>query len=393
MAQQYRRVVRSIRLELRNVDAGYGEHVILKNVSFAMESGNICCLLGPNGVGKTTLFRTILGLMKPVRGQVLMDGKDTKDWSAKELARNIAYVSQFHNPPFPYKVKDVVLLGRISQAGYFGKVSDMDYEIASRAIHDMGVDHLADKPYTDISGGERQLVMIARALTQQPRWLMMDEPTASLDYGNMIRVISRIIALRDRGYGIVMTTHLPDQAFMCDAKVGLLQRGAPVKFGDAADIITEENMRATYGIGVSVAEMYDRDGHMMRMCVPEVGTMGRLQETKTGPGMSGRSPAEAADVAANTAESVTPDGNPGVVDGRSEHRDRVKSSDRTGDTDRGGSPGDTRSEEPVSSADAVADPWASMRRNHSSAEKRTDSGTSASRRKPEHDGTKSRWSR
>ena len=264
--------VDDIKLELRNVAAGYGDKIILKNVNCIINSGEICCLLGPNGVGKTTLFKTVLGLTPPVSGKVLMDGRDTAEWSARELADNIAYVSQFHNPPFPYKVKDVVLLGRVSQAGYFGKVSELDYEIAQQAIVDMGVAHLAEKPYTDISGGERQLVMIARALTQQPRWLMMDEPTASLDYGNMIRVISRIVELRDRGYGIIMTTHLPDQAFMCDAKVGLLQRGSSMKFGDAAEIITEENMRETYGVGVSVAEFFDRGGHLMRMCVPEIGS-------------------------------------------------------------------------------------------------------------------------
>ncbi len=264
----------NIKLELRNVAAGYEDKPILKNVNCIVRSGEICCLLGPNGVGKTTLFKTILGLIPPVSGQVLMDGRDTSTWTARQLADNIAYVSQFHNPPFPYKVKDVVLLGRVSQAGYFGKVSELDYEIAQQAMVDMGVIHLAEKPYTDISGGERQLVMIARALTQQPKWLMMDEPTASLDYGNMIRVISRIVELRDRGYGIIMTTHLPDQAFMCDAKVGLLQRGSSMKFGDAAEIITEENMRETYGVGVSVAELFDRSGHLMRMCVPEIGSAG-----------------------------------------------------------------------------------------------------------------------
>ncbi len=258
-----------MKLQLKNVDCGYeGCDPVLRDVSFTVESGQICCLLGPNGVGKTTLFKTILGILKPKDGFVQMDGENTARWTARKLAKNMAYVSQFHNPPFPYLVRDVVLMGRIGSTGYFGQPSEMDYEIAEAAMFDMGITHLRNANYTDISGGERQLVMIARALTQEPKLLVMDEPTANLDYGNMVRVMKKIRSLRNKGFGVIMTTHSPDQAFMCESTVCLLQRRMPLIFGPAHEVITQENMRSAYGVDVKVIEFYDTNNRLVRMCSP-----------------------------------------------------------------------------------------------------------------------------
>lgn len=258
----------TIKLEIKNIACGYNKQPILHRVSLTVETGEICCLLGPNGVGKTTLFKTILGLLKPLEGQILIDGEDTSRWSAARLARHLAYVSQQHQPPFPYLVRDVVALGRISRAGYIGKLSQLDYEVSSQAMADMGITHLAHRPYTDVSGGERQLVMIARALAQQPKWLVMDEPTANLDYGNMVRVIAKIRALREKGYGIIMTTHAPDQAFLCEANVALLSPGGTMEFGPASHIITERAIREVYGVDARVVEFYDQDNRLVRLCAP-----------------------------------------------------------------------------------------------------------------------------
>ncbi len=261
-----------MKLEMRNVDCGYpGFPPVLKNVSFSVETGEICCLLGPNGVGKSTLFKTILSLLKPVSGQILIDSISTAKWSSRKLAKYLGYVSQFHVPPFPYKVKDVVLLGRVNNTGYFSQPSAYDYEIVEAAMADMGISHLRDRAYTDISGGERQLVMIARVLAQEPKILVMDEPTANLDYGNMVRVINKLRMLKEKGYGIIMTTHSPDQAFMCDSSVVLLQNRGPLTFGPAVDVITEENMRSAYGIDVKIVEFVDTYGRLVRMCSPLLG--------------------------------------------------------------------------------------------------------------------------
>lgn len=260
-----------MKLELRNLDCGYpGSDAILKNINFEVETGRICCLLGPNGVGKSTLFKTILTLIKPMNGQILVDGQDISKWKPKQISKVLGYVSQFHVPPFPYLVKDVVLLGRLGSTGYFGQPSTRDLEIVESVMDEMGITYLRNTPYTDISGGERQLVMIAKVLAQEPSFLVMDEPASNLDFGNMVKVMNKIRRLKEKGYGIIMTTHSPDQAFMCESDVVLLQRNKPVEFGPVEHVITERNMWDIYGVQVKVLEFLDRRGRTVRVCSPEL---------------------------------------------------------------------------------------------------------------------------
>jgi iron complex transport system ATP-binding protein len=257
-----------VRLEVKDAHVGYDDVIVQRYINFAVESGEVCCVLGPNGCGKTTLFKSILGLIPLKSGSCTIDGDDISKWSAKRLADTMAYVAQSHRAPFPYKVRDIVLMGRINRVGSSGMPTIDDYNIADNAMADLGIYDLRDDIYTDISGGELQLVMIARALAQQPKILVLDEPTATLDYGNHVRVIDKIRHLAERGYAVVMTTHSPDHAFMCNSNVLLLQKDNPMKFGRAVDIITEKNMKQAYGVNIKIVEFVNTRGEIMRMCAP-----------------------------------------------------------------------------------------------------------------------------
>ena len=256
-------------LELRDLACGYEKgRPIIKNITFNLEEGQICALLGPNGVGKTTLFKTILNLIPPLSGQVCIDGADISKWIPKKRARYLAYVAQAHVPSFPYLVKDIAMLGRIGQTNAMGQPSRRDFEIVEQVLEDVGIRHLRDMVYTEISGGERQLLMIAKALAQEPKILIMDEPTAHLDYGNMLLVMDCIRMLAEKGLCVIFTTHMPDQAFMCHAKTAMMFRHDPLVFGDCNRVITKENLYKAYNTDIEVVEVLDAYGNPVKLCAP-----------------------------------------------------------------------------------------------------------------------------
>lgn len=258
-----------MRLELRNVTYGHDlDYPTQQNVSFAVETGTVCCLLGANGCGKSSLFNAILGLTPLHGGEIVLDGNDISRWSARKLSRVLGYVPQGHEPPFPYRVRDVVMLGCAGRLGYVRQPSPKDYLKVEKVMHDLGIYELRDEPYTDISGGELQLVMIARVLTQGPSILMLDEPTAALDYGNAVRVLGVIKRLANEGLGIIMATHDPDHAFACNATVVLLHRGDAPRVGCAVDVITERNMARAYDTRVKIVEYVNERNEIVRRCAP-----------------------------------------------------------------------------------------------------------------------------
>ena len=177
-------------LSLHDISVGYGTRTVVYDVSFRIRTGEVVCLLGPNGSGKTTLFKAMLGLLPLQAGEMRLEGKNVRRWSRRDYARHIAYVPQLHVPSFPYTVLDMVSMGRTPYLGACSSPGPSDRRIANEVMEEISIAHLRDRPYTEISGGERQLVLIARALAQRPQFLIMDEPTSHLDYGNQIRTLA-----------------------------------------------------------------------------------------------------------------------------------------------------------------------------------------------------------
>ena len=256
------------RLVAEDVSCGYEGVPVLEHVGFSVMPGEVCCVLGPNGVGKTTLFRTLLGTLPPISGRVLLDGRDVAGMRRVDVARKAGYVPQAHSAPFPYTVLEVVEMGRTSHLSMLSSPSREDRELSLQALNVLGVAHLHDRLYTQVSGGERQMTLIARALVQQADMLVMDEPTANLDFGNQADVLRCVRQLADAGYSVLMTTHSPDHAFRCADTVVAISGASDAAFGPVEEVLTEETLGRLYGMRVSIATVDGGDGGKTRFVVP-----------------------------------------------------------------------------------------------------------------------------
>jgi iron complex transport system ATP-binding protein len=248
------------------LDFGFPGRTVGRGVSFALGAGEVMCVLGPNGGGKTTLFRTLLGLLPKHAGAIRLEGADLGSLSRSEIARRIGYVPQGHSAYFAYTVHEFVLMGRTAHLGLFSVPQKQDREVALRALESLGIAHLADKPVTEISGGERQLALVARALAQQPKLLVLDEPTASLDFGNQVRVLERIGALAGSGIAILFSSHDPDHAFLVARRALLLAEGRVLEIGAPREVIRTDTLQRMYGVTVQVLPLAG-GGHT---CLPAV---------------------------------------------------------------------------------------------------------------------------
>lgn len=253
-------------IEVKSLNFSYGDRQILFDISFTAEKGEFLSILGPNGVGKSTLFRCVLGLLSGYTGQVLVDGRDARSLSVRESARHIAYIPQSSAPAFNYSVFDIVLMGRTSGLSTFRTPKASDREKCHWALEKVGIAHLENRCYHRLSGGERQLVLIARAMAQDAPVLMLDEPTANLDFGNQVRVLTQARELAREGYTVIQTTHNPEQSYLYSHRILALQNGRVLQWGTPAQVLTEETMQTLYGVDVDVLSLY---GDRARVCVPK----------------------------------------------------------------------------------------------------------------------------
>lgn len=238
-------------LQARTLDVGHGRRRVLSAVSFSLQRGELLCLLGPNGSGKTTLLRTLLGVLPPQSGEVRLLDRVLSDWSRKALARHIGYVPQAHAGLFAFTVLDIVLMGRAAHIRRFAAPSEKDRAIAMQSLETLGIASLAECIYTQVSGGERQLALIARALAQEPALLIMDEPTSSLDFGNQLRVLEHLSQLRERGIAILMSTHQPEHALRCADRTALVGEGGLIAVGATRSVATPTNLAQLYRVSES----------------------------------------------------------------------------------------------------------------------------------------------
>ncbi len=257
-------------LELDQLACGYGRQPVLTGVDLTVDGGELVCLLGPNGSGKTALLKTLAGLLAPLGGQVRIDGRAWADWPARERARLLAYVPQAHAPVFAFKVRDVVVMGRTAQWPLWSGPTPRDWRAAEAALSLVQMDAFADRLYTEISGGERQMTMIARALAQEARFLALDEPASSLDFGNQARMLQTLRRLVKSGIGVLMATHHPEHALRCASRVAIMRDGRLQRAGPPEEIVTAASLESVYRVPFVVSELPCDQPKPIRVCVAQL---------------------------------------------------------------------------------------------------------------------------
>jgi iron complex transport system ATP-binding protein len=233
------------------------EHAVFEDLSLKIPAGFTTAILGPNGAGKSTLLHLILGILTPASGLILLGQRPRQQYARRELGQMIGLVAQEETMPFNFTVLEYVLLGRAPYLLTLQMPGPEDGRIAHRALTTVGMETMAERPVQTLSGGERQLVMIARALAQQPRILLLDEPTSHLDLSNKGRVLQLIRRLADDGVTVVFTTHEPNLTAVADYLV-LMRHGQTLAAGPMDTVFTSGNLSQTYDVPVTVAQV---DGH------------------------------------------------------------------------------------------------------------------------------------
>jgi iron complex transport system ATP-binding protein len=244
-------------IEFHRVTRTYARNVAVDELTLTIPPGELFALLGPNGAGKSTLLKCIAGIFKPAAGSVRIMGDDTASIGAGNIARRIGYVPQQNETIFPFSVLEFVVMGRTPHISIFASPGEKDEKIAMESLAMVGIEDLAERTLGSLSGGQRQMALIARALAQQPTLLLLDEPTAHLDFGNQVLVLEVVQRLAASGISIVMNTHTPDHAFLVGSRAAALNEGRLLAADEVAAVVNSKMMSTVYGVNIAVREIED----------------------------------------------------------------------------------------------------------------------------------------
>ncbi|SDZ20918.1 ABC transporter ATP-binding protein [Tindallia californiensis] len=254
-------------IEMKQASFEYKKNqLIFQEVSWELSKGETLSILGPNGVGKTTLIKCLMGFQALKSGEVLLDGISIPAYAPKEFFQRVSYVPQAKHIIFPYSVLDMVLLGRASSIGLYSKPSSHDIAMAKEAIRKVGIENLTHRSTRQISGGQLQLVLMARAIVNQPEVLVLDEPESNLDMKNQLMILDLLERLREElALTIIINTHYPNHALRLGGKALLLGQDDQKSFGEASDLINDEKIRAYFHVDSQMVEWQEEEKKHQRI--------------------------------------------------------------------------------------------------------------------------------
>lgn len=254
---------------VRELSCGYTKRrQTVSGVDFTLEAGRVLAVLGPNGSGKTTLFKALLRFLPLSGGSVFWNGVDVAHMTHAEFSRVMGYVPQLHTPAFSYTVSEMAMMGRASHIAAFGTPGESDERAVQDALKTLGITHLRDRRYTEISGGERRLALIARTLCQRPEVIVMDEPSSDLDYANQQLVLHTIQKLKNEGYAILLSTHAPEYPFSLADEALLLRKGKTIAYGPPDEALSARTLSEAFAVPMDVVEVRDANGNRRKLCLP-----------------------------------------------------------------------------------------------------------------------------
>lgn len=245
---------------------GYGDDVLFRDIDFELGDSEILTILGPNGAGKTTLLKCVMGILKWKQGRSELNGKDIRSYSPKELSRVISYVPQMKGTSFDYSVEEMIMMGRSPHIRLYESPSDKDWEIVDGYIERLGISRFRKRNYNTLSGGEMQLVMIARALVSQPTILVLDEPESNLDYYNQLKILDLIEDV-SKDMSCVINTHYPEHALRISDKTLMLDSEGRYLYGRTEDVVTEDNLERVFGVRTIMGSV-ERDSMKYQYIIP-----------------------------------------------------------------------------------------------------------------------------